>query len=215
MTVGVLGGLGPGATAHFLKCLVEMTPATSDQDHVETLVYNDPTVPDRTDAILGDGPSPEGQLIENAQTLDEAGCDAIVINSNTTHYYHSSVASSVEAEVPHLMQLVGEKLTIEGLSSVGIITTQPAIEMGLYDNVAEDVVYPEDTDSLMNAMYLYKQGNKEHAADEYIRGVESTPAHVDGYVIGCTDFSALSSSLSKPTVDALRVLVQWCIDRDS
>lgn len=213
MALGVLGGLGPGATVHFMDRLVEMTPAESDQDHIETLVYNDPTVPDRTEAILGDGPSPEDQLVENAKTLDREGCDAIVISSNTTHYYHDAIDSSAAAEVPHLMRLVEKELENRGLSSVGIITTVPAMKMGLYDNVAEEVVYPEKSNSLSEAMYSYKAGEQERATDRYLESVESTPAHVDGYVVGCTDFSALSVPLSKPTIDALDVLVEWCIHR--
>lgn len=213
MTLGVLGGLGPGATVHFMDRLVEMTPAASDQDHIETLVYNDPTVPDRTEAILGNGPSPEDQLVENAKTLERGGCDAIVIGSNTTHYYYDAIDSSVAAEVPHLMRLVEKELEKRGLSTVGIITTEPAMKMGLYEDVAEEVVYPEKTNSLVEAMYSYKGGEQERATDRYLEGVESTPAHVDGYVVGCTDFSALSVPLSKPTIDALDVLIEWCIHR--
>jgi len=214
MTLGVLGGLGPGATVHFMDRLVDKTPAELDQDHIESLVYNDPTVPDRTEAILDDGPSPESQLVENAKILDSAGCDAIVIDSNTTHYYYDSIDAAVDAEVPHLVELVKDELATRGLSSVGILTTEPAMEMGLYDTVAPNVLYPKDTAALMDAMYLYKGGDEEHAQERYVSGVETTP-DVDGYVVGCTDFSALSVPLSKPTVDALDVLVEWCIDRYS
>jgi len=213
MTLGVLGGLGPGATVHFMDRLVEKTPAASDQDHIETLVYNDPTVPDRTDAILGDGPSPEEQLVGNAETLDGAGCDAIVIDSNTTHHYHEAIESAVAADVPHLIELVERRLTERGFSSVGVLTTEPAVEMGLYERVADDVVYPERTDLLMEAMYSYKAGEQDRAADGYRDAVRTVPSPVDGYVVGCTDFSALPVSLSTPTVDALDVLVNWCVAR--
>jgi aspartate racemase len=213
MTLGVLGGLGPGATVHFMNRLVEKTPATSDQEHIETIVYNDPTVPDRTDAILCDGPSPRAKLVENAKFLDEAGCDAIVIDSNTTHYYYDSIEASVEAEVPHLVELVTKRVEKKELYDVGVITTKPAVEMGLYGDVAETVVYSENLDSLMNAMYSYKSGKTEQAMKEYAAGIESIPKGVDGYVVGCTDFSALSSAFPRPRVDALEVLVDWCVDR--
>jgi aspartate racemase len=211
MVLGVLGGLGPGATVHFMDRLVEMTPAASDQDHIETIVYNDPTVPDRTDAILGDGLSPKDQLVENAKTLDSAGCDAIVIDSNTTHYYHNAIDSAVNAEIPHLMSLVEQYLKKEEIHSVGVLTTEPAIQMDLYENVAKDVVYPDNTGLLMEAMYLYKAGKQERAANKYRDAAQTVPSYVDGYVIGCTDFSALNASLSKPTVDALDILVRWCV----
>ncbi|WP_080508309.1 aspartate/glutamate racemase family protein, partial [Haloparvum sedimenti] len=200
-----------GATVHFLDRLVELTPAERDQDHIETLVYNDPTIPDRTEAILGDGPSPELQLIENAKILDNAGCNTIVIDSNTTHYYHNPISESVEAKVPHLMNLVEQKISEKGISSVGVLTTEPAIEMNLYENVADEVVYPRDAGLLMDAMYSYKSGEKHQAKKYYNQAVKTIPKDVDGLVVGCTDFSALSVPLSETTVDALDVLVQWCI----
>lgn len=213
MTLGVLGGLGPGATVHFFDRLIKKTPAESDQEHIETLVFNDPTVPDRTAAILNSGPSPKSQLVENAITLDNAACDAIVINSNTTHYYYDAIAAAVDAEVPHLMQLVSERLKKRDFSSVGVLTTEPAAEIGLYDDVAETVVYPDEIDLLMDAMYLYKAGEIEPAKQKFLDGVATVPNHVDCYVVGCTDFSALSVTLNKETVDALEVLVDWCVVR--
>jgi aspartate racemase len=213
MTLGVLGGLGPGATVHFMSRLLEMTPASSDQEHIETLVYNDPTVPDRTEAILGNGSDPTPKLVENAKKLDEVGCDSIVIDSNTTHYYYDAISESVSAEVPHLVQLVESEVRLKEWSSVGVLTTKPAKETGLYENVAENVVYPTEMGLLMKAMYAYKAGEKKHAKQMYDAGIQSLPGNVDGYIIACTDFSALPQTHSKPTIDGLEVLVNWCIDR--
>ena len=56
--IGLLGGMGPLATVDFMKKIVEATPAAGDQAHVPVLAHNDPRIPDRTDAILGNGPSP-------------------------------------------------------------------------------------------------------------------------------------------------------------
>ena len=51
-TLGVIGGLGPEATAHFMKLIIDMTDAKSDQEHLPMLVYNMPIIPDRTGHIL-------------------------------------------------------------------------------------------------------------------------------------------------------------------
>ena len=39
--LGVLGGMGPLATADFLRKLVEKTPAGCDQEHIPVLLYGD------------------------------------------------------------------------------------------------------------------------------------------------------------------------------
>ena len=38
--LGVLGGMGPLATADFLRKLIELTPAACDQEHVPLIVYS-------------------------------------------------------------------------------------------------------------------------------------------------------------------------------
>ena len=46
MRLGVLGGLGPMATAYYLELVISMTDAKRDQDHPEIIVLNIPSIPD-------------------------------------------------------------------------------------------------------------------------------------------------------------------------
>ena len=45
--LGVLGGMGPLASAHFMLRLTQLTPAERDQDHIPTVLWSDPRIPDR------------------------------------------------------------------------------------------------------------------------------------------------------------------------
>ena len=49
--IGVLGGMGPGATVEFFFRIIASTPANCDQDHLKVIIYNNPKIPDRTEAI--------------------------------------------------------------------------------------------------------------------------------------------------------------------
>ena len=51
--LGVIGGLGPMATAFFMQMVIEMTKAQTDQEHIEMLIHSRPQIPDRTNYILG------------------------------------------------------------------------------------------------------------------------------------------------------------------
>ena len=53
MRLGVIGGLGPMATAYYLELLIRMTDAKRDQEHPEIIILNIPSIPDRTAFILG------------------------------------------------------------------------------------------------------------------------------------------------------------------
>ena len=46
--LGVIGGLGPLATAHFLELTTRMTDAETEQQTLDKIVYKFPSIPDRT-----------------------------------------------------------------------------------------------------------------------------------------------------------------------
>ena len=56
--LGILGGMGPMASALFYKMITEKTAAEKDQDHINIVLLSDAETPDRTAAILSDGRQP-------------------------------------------------------------------------------------------------------------------------------------------------------------
>ena len=60
--LGVLGGMGPAASADFLRILAERAPATIDQEQPIVYVISDPQIPDRTCAIFGRGSDPSARI---------------------------------------------------------------------------------------------------------------------------------------------------------
>ena len=52
-TIGVIGGMGPAATADLFSKLLAATGAERDQDHFRILIDNNPRLPDRNAAIAG------------------------------------------------------------------------------------------------------------------------------------------------------------------
>ena len=62
--LGVYGGMGPAASAEFLRLLAAMAPAKRDQEHPVVYVYSNAQTPDRTAAFFGRGESPAAALLE-------------------------------------------------------------------------------------------------------------------------------------------------------
>ena len=85
-TVGVLGGLGPMASVYFYEMVVNMTDAKTDQEHVDMIITNRATTPDRTAFIVGDSKEdPSEVLINDAKKLEAYGVDFIVMTCNTEY----------------------------------------------------------------------------------------------------------------------------------
>ena len=50
--IGIIGGMGPMATADLFIKIIESTDAKTDQEHLHVLIDNNTDIPDRTACIL-------------------------------------------------------------------------------------------------------------------------------------------------------------------
>src|SRR5574342_729624 len=101
--IGVLGGMGPAATADFYQKIIQATPAKADQDHLKVLMYSNPQIPDRTAAIRGDGPDPLPALVESAEVLVRGGADILTIPCVTAHHFYEALQRAVRVPILHLI----------------------------------------------------------------------------------------------------------------
>ena len=135
-TIGVLGGMGPAATADFYGKLVAATPAERDQDHLPVLIHSVPQIPDRAAAFLHGEPSPEPMLVDIAQQLERSGASLIVMPCNTAHLWHGPVAAAVKVPVLHIVDPVLAALrqaaSAERPLRVGLLGTAATVQSRLY-----------------------------------------------------------------------------------
>ena len=148
--IGVLGGMGPLATADFLAKLVKLTAAQTDQAHIPVLLYGDCTTPDRTANITGKGPSPLPQLMEGIAFLNQAGVQAICIPCNSAHCWYDDLANASKVPVFHIVRASAGQVRKKMLKAkrVGVLSTFGTHQMGIYRNTLEnmdfEVIAPTD-----------------------------------------------------------------------
>jgi uncharacterized protein YdgA (DUF945 family) len=94
--IGVMGGMGPAATADFLGKLLALSGAARDQDHPRILVDCDPTIPERHAAIRGEGPSPAPRLVAMAEGLERAGAEVLCMPCNTAHAFEADIRAATK-----------------------------------------------------------------------------------------------------------------------
>src|SRR5689334_8554805 len=115
--LGVLGGMGPLAGAAFVTRLVALTPAERDQEHVPVLLCNDPRIPDRSSARLGQGEDPLDSMLRGLRLLEGAGASLIAIPCNTAHLWYEQLAQRARVPLLHIVEAVCddlERLGVEG-----------------------------------------------------------------------------------------------------
>jgi aspartate racemase len=84
--LGVLGGMGPAASADFLRILAERAPATIDQEQPIVYVISDPQIPDRTCAIFGRGSDPSARIKQDLLSL-APWARFLAVPCNTAHLF--------------------------------------------------------------------------------------------------------------------------------
>lgn len=136
--LGVMGGMGPIATADFLQKLVRATSAEFDQEHPEVIVFSNPKIPDRVGPILGKSSvSPLPALIDTAKRLEDFGAQVLVMPCNTAHYWHAEVERSVSVPFLHIADVTCEEIksTLSlADAKVGILATQGTLHARIYQD---------------------------------------------------------------------------------
>ena len=117
--LGIVGGLGPLASAYFYELITQHTKAQKDQDHIDIILSSRASTPDRTAYITGKSPDcPLPYMIEDAVRLEQYGADALVIPCNTAHYFIDEVRNSVKIPVPSIIEETSAYLKKAGYKNV-------------------------------------------------------------------------------------------------
>jgi aspartate racemase len=219
--IGIIGGMGPAATADLFTKITRATAADGDRDHLRVLVDSNPAIPDRTDAILSGGEDPGPALIETARALETAGAKIIVIPCNTAHWYLESIRNSISVSV---LDMIGETASLlaatSGIAVIGLLATSGTLATGLYARALNRVglacIEPAvaQQDRLMWAIKLVKAGREDQAralALEVAEQLIGRGAQV--IVLGCTELPLIvtAQDLAVSVVDPTTVLARAAV----
>ena len=133
--LGVIGGIGPQATNTFYQYIIDRTDARTDQEHLSLLIFSDCAMPDRTAAILGTQAQKDEvyeRLLSDARMLESAGCTAIAVPCNTSHYFLDRVQEQISIPIVHMIRETARLLVSQGKKRPGILATDGTIRTGLY-----------------------------------------------------------------------------------
>ncbi|RIV21981.1 aspartate/glutamate racemase family protein [Alicyclobacillaceae bacterium I2511] len=147
-TVGILGGLGPLAGAHFYRRLIELTPASGDDSHLPVILLSDPAIPSRILHLEGVGESPVPKLRELASKLEAMGAGLIAIPSTTTSIYLKEISYGLSIPILSLAEEVTQEIVRAGAEKIGILATTPTQVLGIYNAVFRQAglhaIYPDE-----------------------------------------------------------------------
>ena len=224
--LGILGGVGPLATAYFISSIVEKTPVSCDQDHMPMIVFNDPQIPDRTAHILdASKPDPTPEMASIARRLEEAGASYIAIPCNTAHAYYDAVNAACSIPVLNIMDETVARIreTLPAGGRVGLLATEGTIASGAFQRYFEaaglELVPPGEELQGRVTELIYqrvKAGGSWRAGELLDLARELMESGCDAVCVGCTELSVMYCKLDeRPSwlFDSLDILAATCVER--
>ena len=213
-TVGVIGGMGPAATAEFFRRLIVATPAKRDDEHLRVMIDSDPRIPERAAAILHGGPDPLPRLCEIARGLEVSGAELLAMPCNTAHAYLDAIRKAVSIPILDMLSEATSKLD---RGPVGLLATTATVTLGIYQDAGRrlglEVLVP-DPDRQADVTRAIAALKAQPAPDTLRRDVACVvdalkAAGAKAILVGCTELSLLGTvDESVLWGDALDALVE-------
>lgn len=214
------------ATADFYLKLVLATPAAIDQEHLQVLIWSDPTIPDRSEALLALGADPTPALIAGATLLQQSGAGMLAIPCNTAHAFLKSVQAEVCIPIIHMIEETANyvrRLTPD-VEYVGLLSTTGTQRAGLYQAWLEQkgiTVLSPGVDSqenlVMPAIRAVKAGQSNFAVKSglMMAARELVAAGAQAIIGGCTEIPVglQAGDIDVPFVDPARILAETVVQR--
>ena len=220
-TLGIIGGLGPMASAQFMELLTAMTAADTDQEHIEAILWSRPSTPDRTAFLLGHSEAdPFPAMCETGKRLETLGAEVLAIPCMTAHSFYDRLRAAFSAELLNPITGCADVLTAHSMRKVGIMATDGTLEVGLFQKaLSEAGITPvtPDRDHQREVMrMIYDQVKSGRAVDLEAFHAVAHSMRVQGaqcIILGCTELSVIKQTLEIGAgfLDAMEVLAAMAV----
>lgn len=210
--VGILGGMGPLATVKFMEKIIDRTPAVRDQEHLEMVSYLMPTIPDRSDYLLGrseDSPLPH--LVKYVTALEKQ-TDFIAIPCMTVMHFYPQIKDL--APVICFPQVVLDDVRAKGYQTIGVLATEGTVATRVLDAYAGEgmtICYPDAVHQqlMMEIIYDIKRSGDydAHQFEQVVVHLKSQGVEV--LLLACTELAVIQEKeglSSEFYIDILEIL---------
>lgn len=212
------------ATVYFMQRVIDLTQAHRDQDHINMVVKQHASIPDRTAFLLGQSKqNPLPVMVGDARELEEAGASFIAMPCNTAHYFYDELQAAVDIPFVNIVEeaIAAAMSASADLSLVGVLATDGTVRSGTYERACRRLGLtclapaPHVQDEVMDIIY---EGVKAGRPVPKQR-LEAVIAHLrdrgcQAVVLGCTELSVLGHQHGMPgdVIDSLDVLARRTIE---
>ena len=225
--IGILGGMGPLASAEFVKTIYEYNIGEREQESPVIMMYSDPTFPDRTEAFLaGSSDLLLDRLTEALLRLFELGASRAVICCMTIHHLLPSLPQHIRKRVISMVDVLFDSVAqsqkkhllicSSGTRAMGIIQRHSQWEL-----FKDRIILPDESDQSVIHRDLIYPIKKNPDIRMLFPLLESLLAkyQVDSFIAGCSEihllakhFVSLNNQNSYGCIDPLAIIAREIVE---
>lgn len=218
--LGIIGGMGPSATALLFQKIIDLTDAGTDADHIHIIIDNNPTTPDRTAAILNNDDTPAVHICESGKRLEQCGAQILAIPCNTSHYFLPYIQERLDIPVINMLEETAKECVACGYTKVGVLATTGTRNTRIYEKQLEKfgitTVYPDQEGQERVMEIIYDQVKAGKIADTSIIKShldQMAENGVEAFILGCTELPIVlkDGAYGYHFIDTLEVLAKSAI----
>ncbi|MCR4334403.1 MAG: amino acid racemase [Patescibacteria group bacterium] len=217
--LGIIGGMGPEATADFFTRIVEKTDTSSDQEHLDLVILNHSSISDRTTAIESKEYEPFiSQIKKDLEILEKIGVEIVAIPCNTAHFFYHEIQSQTKIRIINMIEesLKYATQNYTEIKKIGIMATDGTINSKIYENECKkyniETITPSEKNQEVLMDIIYNGIKKEGKGDikDFMKVADELKEKgCNIIIIGCTELSYFKKNCNLPEyfVDAMDTLV--------
>lgn len=196
-TIGIIGGMGPKATEYLYQLIIDNTIANKDQDHIDLIIINRASTPDRTKFILDNKKeSPLPSIIRDIKILEKAGVSAFAVACNTSHSFAKKFTKETNLPFINMIEETVKLLKEKEPKKVGILSTTGTLKTKVYQEMLNrfsiDFFVPDEETQkrVMRVIYDEVKAGRMIDKENFLSIEESLIREgCDKAILGCTELS--------------------------
>ncbi len=213
MKIGLLGGIGPEATACFYKDLIkglQKSGINSNTDFPQIIINSIPAPELIQEIATSEMIDPYS---EGIRELDSMNVDVIAMLCNTVHIFIEELQANVSAKIIDLPKLLVKELKRKNTKKVLVLATKLTIKSKLYDDKSFETIIPNNKDLglLSRAIFDFNKGEKYYAKKNVMEVIQKYNKDIDMIILGCTELALIASELNLKVINPMELLLKELI----
>lgn len=210
--IGIIGGLSWYSSLDYYRHINEIYQDKTSKNNSAPLILNSLNL-ETVSALFKKKNKALDYLVKEAKTLEQAGCEILLIASNTVHSAFTAIDEACSMQCIHIADSCAQRLKEDNIKKVALLGTKYTLEQDFITKRLKsqslEVFIPSKEDIKTMQKYIESELTlgifSEEAKDFFLNVIKGFKSQgVEAAIMACTEIPILlhKSSAAMPLIDS-------------